>query len=66
MAGGQGRASVAGRAREQHLRALQHANEVRSERAKLKKNLAAGTIQLAQILSQPPPYARTLAVLAAA
>jgi hypothetical protein len=59
MADGQGRASVAGRSREQHLRALQHANEVRSARAKLKKDLAAGPIQLAQILSQPPPSART-------
>ena len=62
MADGQGTASVAGRSREQHLRALQHANEVRSARAKLKKDLAAGTIQLAQILSQPPPYVRTARV----
>ncbi|HEY8777900.1 MAG TPA: integration host factor, actinobacterial type [Gaiellaceae bacterium] len=62
MSGGKARASVPGRSREQRLRALEHANEVRSARAKLKRDLAAGEIELAQILAQPPACARTARV----
>ncbi len=53
-----GKRSVPGRSREQRLRALRHANEVRSARAKLKRELAAGEIELAQILVEPPSCVR--------
>jgi len=62
MSDGEASASVPGRSLDQRLVALQHANEVRSARAKLKKDLAAGKIQLAQILVQPPWYVRTARV----
>jgi hypothetical protein len=39
--------------------ALAQANEVRSARATLKKQFAAGTIQLAQILAAPPAVLQT-------
>jgi S13-like H2TH domain len=62
VSGGKGTAKVPGRSTEQRLRALRQANQVRSERAKLKKELAAGTIGLAQILAQPPACVRTARV----
>jgi hypothetical protein len=46
------------RATEQRLRALAKANQVRSARAELKHDLAAGTAVLANILAEPPPCAR--------
>jgi hypothetical protein len=55
-------AGVPGRSREQRLRSLEHANEVRMARAELKKNLASGTIKLVQILADPPPCVRTARV----
>ena len=48
-----------GRSPEQRLRALDKANEVRCSRAQLKRELAAGTIELAQVLTDPPPCAQT-------
>jgi hypothetical protein len=53
---------VPGRSREQRLRALQQANDVRTARAELKKQLASGTIELVQILADPPPCVRTARV----
>jgi hypothetical protein len=41
---------------------LRLANEIRSARAKLKKDLASGKIELAQILAQPPECVRTARV----
>ena len=38
------------------------ANEIRSARAQLKKELASGKIELARILAQPPEYVRTARV----
>jgi hypothetical protein len=55
-------AGVLGRSREQRLRALQQANDVRTARAELKKELAAGKIELVQILADPPPCVRTARV----
>jgi hypothetical protein len=55
-------AGVPGRSREQRLRALEQANEVRTVRAELKKELASGTIELVQILADPPPCVRTARV----
>jgi hypothetical protein len=52
-------AGGSGQIREQRLRALEQANDVRTARAKLKKELASGTIELAQILADPPPCLRT-------
>jgi hypothetical protein len=56
--GGAG-AGVPGRSREQRLRALEQANEVRTARAKLKRELASGKIELVQILADPPACVRT-------
>lgn len=50
---------VPGRSREQRLRALEQANGVRTARAKLKKQLASGKIELVQILADPPACVRT-------
>lgn len=57
-----GGAGVPGRSREQRLRALEQANEVRTARAELKKELASGKIELVQILADPPPCVRTARV----
>jgi len=51
-----------GRAAEQRLRALEQANEVRTARAKLKKELASGKIEPVQILADPPACVRTARV----
>ena len=59
---GKANASVPGRSRQQRLRALQLANEIRSARAQLKKDLASGRIELAQILARPPECVRTARV----
>jgi len=55
-------AGVPGRSREQRLRALEQANQVRTARAALKQELAAGKIELAHILADPPPCMRTARV----
>jgi hypothetical protein len=51
-------AGVPGRSREQRLRALEQANEVRTARAKLKKELASGKIELVQVVADPPACVR--------
>jgi hypothetical protein len=51
--------SVPARSLEQRERALAKANEVRLARARLKLDLAAGRIELASVLSDPPPCAQT-------
>jgi len=56
---GKAPAAVRARSREQRLRALQQANETRLARAKLKKELASGKLELAQILAEPPACVRT-------
>jgi hypothetical protein len=55
-------AGVPGRSRERRLRALEQANEVRTARAELKRELASGKIELAAILADPPSCARTARV----
>ena len=62
MSGGKAPAKVPGRSTDQRLRSLQQANQVRAERARLKKELAAGEIGLVQILAQPPACVRTATV----
>ena len=59
VAEGSAGAGVPGRSREQRLRALEQANEVRTARARLKKQLASGEIELVQILADPPACVRT-------
>ena len=58
MSEGSAGAGVPGRSREQRLRALEQANEVRTARAKLKRELASGNIELVQILADPPACVR--------
>ena len=55
-------AGVPVRSREQRGRALKQANEVRSARATLKKQLASGTVELAPILADPPAWLQTARV----
>ena len=62
MSAGKANANVPGRLRQQRLRALRLANEIRSARVQLKKDLASGKIELAQILAQPPEWLRTARV----
>jgi S13-like H2TH domain len=47
------------RSPEQRERALAKANEVRLARARLKRDLTAGRIELARVLNDPPPCAQT-------
>jgi guanylate kinase len=50
------------RSLEQRLHALARANQVRYQRAQLKRELAAGARQLAPLLANPPAYAQTATV----
>jgi hypothetical protein len=51
-----------GRTLDQRMRALQHANEIRSGRARLKKELALGRVQIEGIIARPPESAKTAKV----
>ena len=44
---------------DRRLDALQKANKIRSRRAQLKKDLAAGSVQIVDILTLPPDFAET-------
>ena len=44
------------------MRALRHANEIRSGRARLKKELAVGRARIEEIIAQPPESAKTAKV----
>lgn len=46
----------------QHLRALQRANEVRLARAELKRRIAVGELDIAEVILQCPSEARSMAV----
>jgi hypothetical protein len=59
---GEAEARVPGRSREQRLRALQQANEIRSARAKLKRDLGSGKLDLAGIVAHPPDWVMTARV----
>jgi len=56
-AGGKARVGGPAAVREQRLRALGRANEVRVARARLKRELAAGTVTLEQVVAHPPACA---------
>ena len=47
---------------ERRMRSLARANEIRSARATLKKDLAAGRAQIEEVLGQPPAFAATAKV----
>jgi hypothetical protein len=46
----------------QRLAALARANEIRSQRAQLKRDLKAGRISIQQLLGEPPTYLETAKV----
>ena len=54
--------SAPARSPEQRLHALAKANQVRSARAQLKRDLAANSVELTRILADPPPCAHTARV----
>src|SRR5712691_9499921 len=58
--GGSGRAPA--KTRDQRMRALRQANEIRTSRAALKKELASGRVRFEDVLAQPPDWARTAKV----
>ena len=62
MPGVRGTPSAFGRSPEQRLHALAKANEVRVARAQLKRGVAAGRIQLAGLLAEPPSCAQSAKV----
>ena len=49
-------AAVPERTREQRMRALRRANEIRSKRAQLKRDLKAGKARIDTLLHDPPDY----------
>ena len=49
-------AAVPERTHDQRMRALRRANEIRTQRAKLKRDLKAGTVKVEQLLLDPPEY----------
>ena len=49
-------AAVPERTREQRMKALRRANQIRSARAKLKRDLKAGKMQVEKLLLNPPEY----------
>jgi hypothetical protein len=51
---------VSARSAQRRLGSLARANEVRVERAHLKRALAAGSVAFAEVLANPPPPVRTL------
>src|SRR5712691_4984015 len=60
MVGGSGRAPA--KTRDQRMRALRQANEIRASRAALKKELASGSVRIEDVLAQPPDWVRTVKV----
>ena len=44
---------------DQRLEALRKANAIRADRAQLKKDLAAGRVQIVDVLSHPPACAKS-------
>jgi S13-like protein len=51
-----------GRTLDQRLRALRQANEIRIGRARLKKDLAAGSVPIEEVLARPTDFAKTAKV----
>lgn len=51
------------RSHQQRMEALRRANDIRSERAKLKERLRSGDVSLVDVLQDPPPCVHTAKVL---
>jgi hypothetical protein len=49
-------AAVPERTHDQRMRALQRANEIRTQRARLKRDLKAGKVKVETLLLDPPDY----------
>jgi hypothetical protein len=49
-------AAVPERTKEQRMRALKRANQIRSARAQLKRDLKAGKVKVEKLLIDPPDY----------
>src|SRR5688572_31417015 len=49
-------AAVPERTHDQRMRALRRANEIRTQRAKLKRDLKAGKVKVEQLLLDPPEW----------
>jgi hypothetical protein len=56
-------ASAPERSLMQRMDALHRANEIRSARAQLKRDLKAGRLAIHELLTEPPPYVETAKVL---
>ena len=54
--------SVSARSHDQRMRALEAANEIRTRRAQLKRDLKAGKVQIEGLLLDPPEYLETAKV----
>ncbi|MDH3228123.1 MAG: hypothetical protein OEM67_13695 [Thermoleophilia bacterium] len=50
------------RSLDQRMEALRRANDIRSRRAQLKRDLKAGEVQITDIIEQPPDYVLTAKV----
>jgi hypothetical protein len=59
MAGGGETSGVPARSVDQRLEALRKANTIRTDRSQLKRDLAAGRVQIVDILARPPEFAET-------
>ena len=62
MAPASSSASVPARSHDQRMRALEAANEIRTRRAQLKRDLKAGRVQIEGLLLDPPEYLETAKV----
>ena len=51
------------RSLDQRMEALRRANDIRSQRAKLKRDLKAGKVSIQTLLLDPPEYVQTAKVL---
>ena len=51
------------RSQQQRMEALRRANDIRSERARLKEALRNGDVAITEVLSDPPPCVATAKVL---
>jgi hypothetical protein len=51
------------RSQQQRMEALRRANDIRSERARLKEALRNGDVSITSVLSDPPPCVATAKVL---
>jgi hypothetical protein len=58
-----GRLAAPERSREQRLESLQLANDIRTRRSQLKRDLKAGRVTLLPLLVDPPDYVLTMKVV---